>query len=105
STFIFFLIKYKPLKYNNVYTYPSWGYGIGWMMALSSMVCIPLWILIKMWQTKGTISERLKILILPSPELKMRGKLAADTCTNAVSEVKPKGEGNISAITEKETHF
>uniref|UniRef100_A0A8C1WYL1 Transporter n=1 Tax=Cyprinus carpio TaxID=7962 RepID=A0A8C1WYL1_CYPCA len=33
--FLFFLIKYKPLKYNNVYTYPDWGYGIGWMMAMN----------------------------------------------------------------------
>uniref|UniRef100_A0A452HLI2 Uncharacterized protein n=1 Tax=Gopherus agassizii TaxID=38772 RepID=A0A452HLI2_9SAUR len=55
--FIFFLVKYKPLKYNNVYTYPDWGYGIGWMMALSSMVCIPLWICIKLWKTEGTVLE------------------------------------------------
>lgn len=55
--FIFFLVKYKPLKYNNVYIYPDWGYGIGWMMALSSMVCIPLWICIKLWKTEGTFME------------------------------------------------
>lgn len=55
--FIFFLVKYKPLKYNNVYTYPAWGYGIGWLMALSSMLCIPLWIFIKLWQTEGTLRE------------------------------------------------
>uniref|UniRef100_G3NW86 Transporter n=1 Tax=Gasterosteus aculeatus aculeatus TaxID=481459 RepID=G3NW86_GASAC len=42
AIFLFFLIKYKPLKYNNVYTYPDWGYGIGWFMAMSSMVCIPV---------------------------------------------------------------
>uniref|UniRef100_A0A8C9VHZ1 Transporter n=1 Tax=Scleropages formosus TaxID=113540 RepID=A0A8C9VHZ1_SCLFO len=55
--FLFFLIKYKPLKYNNVYTYPDWGYGIGWMMALSSMVCIPLWMVVKIWKTEGTFKE------------------------------------------------
>lgn len=55
--FIFFLVKYKPLKYNNVYTYPAWGYGIGWLMALSSMLCIPLWIFIKLWKTEGTLPE------------------------------------------------
>ncbi|KAG9483642.1 hypothetical protein GDO78_009520 [Eleutherodactylus coqui] len=107
SIFIFFLVKYKPLKYNNVYTYPPWGYGIGWMMALSSMVCIPLWIIVKVWKTEGTLSERFKTLLLPSPDLKMRGKLGAAACTNAVNDcdAKLKGDGTISAITEKETHF
>uniref|UniRef100_A0A673JQ86 Transporter n=1 Tax=Sinocyclocheilus rhinocerous TaxID=307959 RepID=A0A673JQ86_9TELE len=57
SIFLFFLIKYKPLKYNNVYTYPDWGYGIGWMMAMSSMVCIPLGILFQIWKTEGTFRE------------------------------------------------
>uniref|UniRef100_A0A6Q2ZI90 Transporter n=1 Tax=Esox lucius TaxID=8010 RepID=A0A6Q2ZI90_ESOLU len=55
--FLFFLIKYKPLKYNNVYMYPDWGYGIGWMMALSSMVCIPLGIIVQLWKTPGTFSQ------------------------------------------------
>uniref|UniRef100_A0A671KBR0 Solute carrier family 6 member 11b n=1 Tax=Sinocyclocheilus anshuiensis TaxID=1608454 RepID=A0A671KBR0_9TELE len=55
--FLFFLIKYKPLKYNNVYTYPDWGYGIGWMMAMSSMVCIPLGILFQIWKTEGSFRE------------------------------------------------
>lgn len=55
--FLFFLIKYKPLKYNNVYTYPDWGYGIGWMMAMSSMVCIPLGIVFQIWKTEGTFRE------------------------------------------------
>lgn len=55
--FLFFLIKYKPLKYNNVYTYPDWGYGIGWMMAMSSMVCIPVGIVVQIWKTKGTFRE------------------------------------------------
>ncbi|MED6288910.1 hypothetical protein CHARACLAT_031019, partial [Characodon lateralis] len=55
--FLFFLIKYKPLKYNNVYTYPDWGYGIGWFMAMSSMVCIPVGIIWMIWKTPGTFSE------------------------------------------------
>lgn len=55
--FLFFLVKYKPLKYNNVYTYPDWGYAIGWIMALSSMVCIPLGMVYKIWKTEGTFPE------------------------------------------------
>ncbi|KAL7986036.1 hypothetical protein Chor_011202 [Crotalus horridus] len=123
--FIFFLVKYKPLKYNNVYIYPDWGYGIGWMMALSSMVCIPLWICVKLWKSEGTILEvmlvfitkqfdivdkkfqRFRKLIVASPDLKMRGKIRAGSYVATANDydAKLKGDGNISAITEKETHF
>ncbi|XP_016525880.1 sodium- and chloride-dependent GABA transporter 3 [Poecilia formosa] len=102
--FLFFLIKYKPLKYNNVYIYPDWGYGIGWFMAMSSMVCIPLGIIWMIWKTPGTFSERMKKLTTPSPDLKMRGKLAA-LSPYAVNDAKLKTDGKISTISEKETHF
>ncbi|XP_035132191.2 sodium- and chloride-dependent GABA transporter 3 isoform X2 [Callithrix jacchus] len=105
--FIFFLVKYKPLKYNNVYTYPAWGYGIGWLMALSSMLCIPLWICIKMWKTEGTLPEKLQTLTTPSTDLKMRGKLGVSPRMVTVNDcdAKLKSDGTIAAITEKETHF
>lgn len=61
--FLFFLIKYKPLKYNNVYTYPDWGYGIGWFMAMSSMVCIPFGIIWMIWKTPGTFTEVKKTML------------------------------------------
>uniref|UniRef100_A0A4W2BSN5 Transporter n=1 Tax=Bos indicus x Bos taurus TaxID=30522 RepID=A0A4W2BSN5_BOBOX len=105
--FIFFLVKYKPLKYNNVYTYPAWGYGIGWLMALSSMLCIPVWVCIKVWKTEGTLPERFRKLMIPSADLKMRGMLGAGPRTVAVNDcdAKLKGDGTVAAITEKETHF
>ncbi|KAF5917232.1 hypothetical protein HPG69_000001 [Diceros bicornis minor] len=105
--FIFFLVKYKPLKYNNIYTYPAWGYGIGWLMALSSMLCIPLWTFIKVWKTEGTLPQKFRKLTTPSADLKMRGKLGAGPRTVTVNdcEAKLKGDGTIAAITEKETYF
>uniref|UniRef100_A0A8C9YWI7 Transporter n=1 Tax=Sander lucioperca TaxID=283035 RepID=A0A8C9YWI7_SANLU len=57
AIFLFFLIKYKPLKYNNVYTYPDWGYGIGWFMAMSSMVCIPVGMIWMIWKTPVTVIQ------------------------------------------------
>lgn len=57
GTFAFSLIKYTPLKYNNEYVYPWWGYALGWLLALSSMVCIPLWIVYKMSMAKGSLRE------------------------------------------------
>ncbi|XP_029901469.1 sodium- and chloride-dependent GABA transporter 2-like [Myripristis murdjan] len=69
GTFAFSLIKYTPLKYNNEYVYPWWGYFIGWLLALSSMVCIPLWMIYKISTTQGTLRERIQLLIRPSDDL------------------------------------
>lgn len=57
GTFAFSLIKYSPLKYNNEYVYPWWGNGIGWILALSSMLCIPVWVAVKLYYTPGTMRE------------------------------------------------
>ncbi|XP_038623710.1 sodium- and chloride-dependent betaine transporter [Tachyglossus aculeatus] len=75
ATFIFSLTKYVPLKYNNVYEYPPWGQAIGWLMALSSMVCVPLYFSIILGRTPGTFKERLLQLTTPDsdlPQLKPR---------------------------------
>uniref|UniRef100_A0A3P8XU28 Transporter n=1 Tax=Esox lucius TaxID=8010 RepID=A0A3P8XU28_ESOLU len=69
GTFAFSLIKYTPLKYNNEYVYPWWGYGLGWLLALSSMLCVPLWVVIKMCSEEGTLKERFTILTTPSTDL------------------------------------
>ncbi|XP_021177725.2 LOW QUALITY PROTEIN: sodium- and chloride-dependent GABA transporter 2 [Fundulus heteroclitus] len=69
GTFAFSLIKYTPLKYNNVYVYPWWGYVIGWLLALSSMVCIPFWMAYKIGTAHGTLKERIQALVTPSDDL------------------------------------
>ncbi|XP_078399539.1 sodium- and chloride-dependent GABA transporter 3 [Cetorhinus maximus] len=109
AIFIFFIVRYKPLKYNNTYTYPDWGYALGWALALSSMICIPLGFIFKIWNTEGTLLERFKKLTTPSPDLRRRGigSPNADTCCSTVNDCdgKLKGDGRIPTITEKETHF
>uniref|UniRef100_A0A8P4G526 Transporter n=1 Tax=Dicentrarchus labrax TaxID=13489 RepID=A0A8P4G526_DICLA len=55
--FLFHLVNYKPLTYNNVYVYPWWGEVIGWCLALSSMLCIPVSLLYKLFRAKGTFKE------------------------------------------------
>uniref|UniRef100_A0A8C6ZUZ5 Transporter n=1 Tax=Nothoprocta perdicaria TaxID=30464 RepID=A0A8C6ZUZ5_NOTPE len=57
ATFLFSLIKYTPLTYNKKYVYPWWGDTLGWLLALSSMVCIPLWIIYKLSTIKGSLKE------------------------------------------------
>lgn len=61
AVFLFSLIKYAPLKYNNSYVYPPWGYVLGWLMALSSMVCIPLYIIFILLRTKGSLKQVLRL--------------------------------------------
>ncbi|XP_068595153.1 sodium- and chloride-dependent GABA transporter 2-like [Brachionichthys hirsutus] len=69
GTFVFALIKYSPLKYNNKYVYPWWGNAIGWILALSSMLCIPVWMAVKLYSTPGTLRQRLVLLTTASIEL------------------------------------
>uniref|UniRef100_A0A670YHV7 Transporter n=1 Tax=Pseudonaja textilis TaxID=8673 RepID=A0A670YHV7_PSETE len=57
ATFLFSLIKYTPLTYNKKYVYPWWGDTVGWLLALSSMICIPLWIIYKLSTIKGSLKE------------------------------------------------
>uniref|UniRef100_A0A673ZDL6 Transporter n=1 Tax=Salmo trutta TaxID=8032 RepID=A0A673ZDL6_SALTR len=53
--FIFSLVKYKPLTYNKVYEYPDWSIGLGWSLALASMICIPMVMVIKILQSDGPV--------------------------------------------------
>ncbi|XP_075015089.1 sodium- and chloride-dependent GABA transporter 2 isoform X22 [Calonectris borealis] len=69
ATFLFSLIKYTPLTYNKKYVYPWWGDTLGWLLALSSMVCIPLWIVYKLSTIKGSLRERVRQLTCPLEDL------------------------------------
>uniref|UniRef100_A0A7N6BMK8 Transporter n=1 Tax=Anabas testudineus TaxID=64144 RepID=A0A7N6BMK8_ANATE len=65
GVFLFHVVNYKPLTYNTVYTYPLWGEVLGWALALSSMLCIPLTILYKLLRCKGSLRERWQHLTTP----------------------------------------
>ena len=52
-----YLSNYTPTKYDD-YEYPPWGEAIGMCMALSSIICIPVYLLIDFIRTPGaTFSE------------------------------------------------
>lgn len=57
ACFVFSLVKYKPLMYNKVYKYPEWAIGLGWTLALASMICIPMVVVIKIIQSDGPLIE------------------------------------------------
>ncbi|XP_042339268.1 sodium- and chloride-dependent glycine transporter 1-like, partial [Plectropomus leopardus] len=49
---IFTVIQYKPITYND-YVYPGWSLAIGFSMALSSVICIPVYALFKISRSPG----------------------------------------------------
>ncbi|KAI5622490.1 hypothetical protein C0J50_18091, partial [Silurus asotus] len=70
-TFIFYLSKYKPLMYNNVYVYPNWAYGLGWLMTTFSPVLVITWGLVKLCTHSGSLKQRFKTLCTPDKKLPM----------------------------------
>nr|XP_020453650.1 sodium- and chloride-dependent GABA transporter 2-like isoform X2 [Monopterus albus]XP_020453651.1 sodium- and chloride-dependent GABA transporter 2-like isoform X2 [Monopterus albus] len=68
-TLLFSLIRYAPLKFNNTYEYPWWGYAIGGFLTLSSTLLVPLWILYAVSVTPGTLRQRLNVLCTPAKDL------------------------------------
>nr|XP_019964129.1 PREDICTED: sodium- and chloride-dependent GABA transporter 2-like [Paralichthys olivaceus] len=68
-TLLFTVIRYTPLKFNNTYEYPWWGYTIGGFLALSSTLTVPLWMVYAVSVTPGTVRQRLKVLCTPAKDL------------------------------------
>jgi len=57
--FLFSIIKYEPLTYNKTYNYPYWGHLIGWALALSSICCIPIRMILVISRSEGnTLREK-----------------------------------------------
>jgi len=63
---VYSFVNYEPLKYNDTYTYPWWGIMIGWLMAFSSMVCVPIGAAVKLWNTPGiSLKDKYKKAMKP----------------------------------------
>nr|XP_020139116.1 sodium- and chloride-dependent taurine transporter-like [Microcebus murinus] len=63
--FVFSLVKYVPLTYNKTYVYPTWAIGLGWALALASMLCIPLVVAVRLAQADGPLPVRVRYLVTP----------------------------------------
>ncbi|TWW62032.1 Sodium- and chloride-dependent GABA transporter 2 [Takifugu flavidus] len=75
GTFLFSLIKYTPLKFNNTIDYPWWGYALGWWFTLSSTLMVPIVMVFKVVRTPGTLRQRLSSLCTPDESLPMTNSM------------------------------
>lgn len=66
--FVYSLVKHQPIKYGEFYSFPEWADGIGWILALVSMVQIPTWAFFVLCQ-KGFVSIHIDKKILENQHL------------------------------------
>lgn len=53
---MFGLLYHQPLQYNE-YHYPAWAELLGWGLAMSSIIMIPLVAILQLVKTPGTFKE------------------------------------------------
>nr|CAD7462676.1 unnamed protein product [Timema tahoe] len=62
GVFIFNIIQWTPIKYLD-YEYPWWSHFLGWITALSSMMCIPGYMIYIWMKTPGDLAMKIKLLV------------------------------------------
>ncbi|KAM3875311.1 sodium- and chloride-dependent GABA transporter 2-like [Diretmus argenteus] len=84
-SFIWSLVEYQPLTYNRWYVYPDWAYAIGWLLALSSILIVPVCALIKMCAGSGTLRQgKTELVLLPHRDLSITIDNAVVTSTTVL---------------------
>ncbi|XP_014324901.2 sodium- and chloride-dependent GABA transporter ine-like [Xiphophorus maculatus] len=61
---IFSVIQFKPARYGD-YVFPPWAQGVGWVIALASIIWIPLGAVHTLWVLPGSLMKKLKLSITP----------------------------------------
>lgn len=70
GTFLFSVIKYEKLVYADTYEFPLGGELLGWAMALSSVLCIPLYALYFLFiKSDRTLTLKQRFLIGITPNI------------------------------------
>ncbi|KAJ8342900.1 hypothetical protein SKAU_G00328280 [Synaphobranchus kaupii] len=61
---VFSVIQFKPAHYGS-YVYPPWAQGIGWIIAMASIIWIPLGAVHTLWVLPGSFTEKLLKSVTP----------------------------------------
>ncbi|KAJ3588801.1 hypothetical protein NHX12_009655 [Muraenolepis orangiensis] len=61
---VFSIIQFKPARYEDK-VFPPWAQGVGWVIALASIIWVPLGALHTLWVLPGSITEKLRQSIRP----------------------------------------
>ncbi|XP_060941330.1 sodium- and chloride-dependent GABA transporter ine [Limanda limanda] len=61
---IFSIIQFKPARYED-YIFPPWAQGVGWVIAMASIIWIPLGAVHTLWVLPGSFMQKLKLSITP----------------------------------------
>ncbi|KAL6463846.1 hypothetical protein MHYP_G00282370 [Metynnis hypsauchen] len=94
---VFSVIQFKPARYEN-YVYSAWAQGIGWVIAMASIIWIPLAALHTLWVLPGSFIEKLRKSVRPfaldeaelSPYyLQKRGVLEVTSNLAVISSIVP----------------
>ncbi|KAM9409611.1 sodium- and chloride-dependent GABA transporter 2-like isoform 2-T2 [Pholidichthys leucotaenia] len=99
GTFLFSVIKFSPLKFNNTMEYPWWGIALGWFFTLSSTLMVPIWGLYKIYITPGTLRQRIIILCTPAEDLPLTKSKKKDFKLLSVSSDLTETPSNICSAT------
>ncbi|CAM9127446.1 unnamed protein product [Lampetra planeri] len=61
---IFSIIQFQPARYGD-YVFPPWAQGVGWVIAMASIIWIPLGAIHTLWVLPGSLMQKLKLSITP----------------------------------------
>lgn len=68
-TFLFVILIFSVLGYEEMlggeYEYPEWSTTVGWTLTLSSVLCIPGYMIVKFIISRGSFRHRLKQVYKP----------------------------------------
>ena len=53
---IFNLVDYTPPTYDG-YEFPAWGHAIGWLVAMTSIIAIPIFAFLQILKERSTLKE------------------------------------------------